>query len=300
MSVEITTPVGRLVGGHPMNSNPAVDDRTGQPKLQADGVTPRTEVYLGVAIPKAGETHWNQTTWGALIHQQAAADWPNGEYNAPAFAWKIVDGDSQVPNKRGRKPCEREGYPGHWVLNLATGLPIKCYHAGRYDPTQQIQNKVEIKPGDYCRVLVTCRGNNPSQSPGVYLNPSLFELTRAGVEIVLDTGPSASDAFGGSAPQLPPGAQVDTAVAPPAVPQPTAPAVPTAQPSAAPPVQQPVTPAPDFLNPPGAAPAPQPAAAPPPAAPEPVRYLLNGQAYTEAQLTGAGWSAEQIAALPRA
>jgi hypothetical protein len=291
MAIEITTPVGRLVGGHPMNSNAVVDDRTGQPKLQADGVTPRTEVYLGVAIPKAGEAHWNQTEWGQKIHQQAVADWPNGEYNAPAFAWKIVDGDSQVPNKRGRKPCEREGYPGHWILNLATGLPVKCYHAGRYDPTQQIQNKNEIKPGDYCRVLVTCRGNNPSQSPGVYLNPSLFELTRAGVEIVLDTGPSASDAFGGSAPQLPPGAQIDAAVQAPAA----APAIPQqATPAAAPPVQQAVAPAPDFLNPPGAAPA-------APAAPEPVRYLVNGQAYTEAQLLAApGWTAEHIAALPRA
>jgi hypothetical protein len=124
--------------------------------------------------------------------------------------------------------------------------------------------------------------------------PSLFELTRAGVEIVLDTGPSASDAFGGSAPQLPPGAQIDAAVqapaAAPAIPQQAAPAP---QPAAAPPVQQAVAPAPDFLNPPGAAPA-------APAAPEPVRYQLNGQAYTEAQLVGANWTPEQIAALPRA
>jgi hypothetical protein len=116
------------------------------------------------------------------------------------------------------------------------------------------------------------------------------------VEIVLDTGPSASDAFGGSAPQLPPGAQIDAAVAAPtptsapAVPQQAAPAP---QPAAAPPVQQAVAPAPDFLNPPGAAPA-------APAAPEPVRYLLNGQTYTEAQLVGANWTPEQIAALPRA
>jgi hypothetical protein len=117
-------------------------------------------------------------------------------------------------------------------------------------------------------------------------------LTRAGVEIVLDTGPSASDAFGGSAPQLPPGAQIDAAVqapeAAPAIPQQPA----QAQAPAIP--QQAVAPAPDFLNPPGAAPA-------APAAPEPVRYLLNGQVYTEAQLLAApGWTAEHIAALPRA
>ena len=28
----------------------------------------------------------------------------------PTFAWKIVDGDSQTPNKKGRKPCENEGW----------------------------------------------------------------------------------------------------------------------------------------------------------------------------------------------
>jgi hypothetical protein len=292
MAIEITTPVGRLVGGHPMVKHAVIDDKTKQPKLQADGVTPQTSTNIGLAIPKGSEQHWNQTEWGLKIWQQAAADWPRGEYNAPTFAWKVLDGDSQVPNKRGNKPCERQGFPGHWVLWAGTQLAVKCYHAGRYDPTQQIQNDKEIKPGDYCRLLLQVKGNGPSESPGMYLNPSLFELTRAGVEIVLDTGPSASDAFGGSAPQLPPGAQIDAAVA---APTPTsAPAAPAPQPAAAPPVQQAVAPAPDFLNPPGAAPA-------APAAPEPVRYLLNGQVYTEAQLLAApGWTAEHIAALPRA
>lgn len=273
MSIEIITPIGRLVGGHPMVANPVIDDRTGTPKLQADGVTPRTEVYFGLALPKDGEAHWNQTEWGAKIYQQAVADWPAGEHAAPAFAWKIVDGDSQVPNKRGRKPCDREGYPGHWVLSLATGLPVKCYHSGKYDPTQQIQNKNEIKPGDYCRALVVCRGNAPSQSPGVYLNPSLFELSRAGTEIILDNGPSAAEAFGG-------GAATTPASNPPGNP-------------GAPPATE-VAPAPDFLNPPGA---PGGAAAPPPA---PVRYVLDGQAYTAEQLAAAKWSPEQIATLPRA
>jgi hypothetical protein len=260
-----------------MVANAVIDDRTGQPKLAADGGTPRTEVYIGLAIPKAGETGWKQTEWGAKIHAQAVADWPAGEHGAPAFAWKITDGDSQVPNKRGRKPCDREGFPGHWVLALATGLPVKCYHSGKYDPTQQIQNKNEIKPGDYCRALVVCRGNAPSQSPGVYLNPSLFELSRAGTEIILDSGPSAADAFGGGAATTPAAAAV--------TPAPAAAAV-TPAPA--------VVPAPDFLNPPGAPSAPAPAAA------QPVRYALSGSAYTAEQLTASGWSPEQIAALPRA
>lgn len=283
MSTEIITPIGRLVGGHPMVANPVIDDRTGHAKLQQDGVTPRTEVYIGLAVPKAGEAHWKQTEWGGKIYQQAVADWPAGEHGAPAFAWKITDGDSQVPNKRGRKPCDREGWPGHWVLSLATGLPVKCYHSGKYDPTQQIQNKNEIKPGDYCRALIVCRGNAPSQSPGVYLNPSLFELSRAGQEIILESGPSAADAFGG-------GAATTPASNPNADPL-NPPGNPGGPPAAA------VTPAPDFLNPPGAPGAPGATAAPPPA---PERYVLNGQAYTAEQLAAAQWSPEQIATLPRA
>ena len=268
-----------------MVANAVTDQKTGQPKFQQDGVTPRTESYVGVAIQKGAEQHWNQTEWGAKIWNQAQTDWPRGDSGAPSFAWKITDGDSQIPNKRGRKPCEREGYPGHWVLQLATGLPIKCYHAGKYEPIHQIQDKNEIKPGDYCRVLVSVRGNVSSESPGMYLNPHLFELSRAGVEIILDTGPSAADAFGGSAPQIPASAQTaPIASAAPAIPQQLA----------APPFAARVLPAPDFLNPPGAV-------APPPAIPAaPTMRLVSGQPYSEDALRAGGWNDAQIQALPTA
>ena len=272
MSIDVLTPVARLVGGHPMRSNPKTDDH-GKPKLAADG-TPQSETYIGIAIPKGPERHWSETVWGQQIHEQAVADWPRGEHGAATFAWKIVDGDSAVPNRKGIAPNTREGYPGHWVINASTQLPIKCYHAGRYSPHEQIQNEKEIKPGDYCRVLLQVRGNGPvSQSPGIYVNPVLFELTRAGIEIVLSSGPSAVDAFGGAAPVLPAGALVDKAVAAPA---------PV-------PVPAPLAPAHDFLNGPGVAPP------PPPAAPK--VYTVQGQQYTAAQLLGFGWSQAQIDAL---
>ena len=306
---------GRLVGGHPMDQRVVTDDKTGQPKMQADNVTPRTEAYIGVAVAKAGEQHWNQTEWGAKIYQAAQRDWPNGEYGAPTFAWKVIDGDSMIPNKKGRKPAEREGWAGHWVIQCSTGIAIKCYHPGRYDPHQQIQNKAEIKPGDYCRVLINCRGNNPSKSPGVYLNPTLFELSRAGIEIVLDSGPSAADVFGGSQAQLPPGAQVDPNAqsAPVPTPAPATPGVPNAAPAPAPVTQgvstpapagaaPQVSPAPDILTPtPGTAaaappPTPAPAPAPAPAAP-PKTYNVNGTQYTAEQLKASGWDDAQIATL---
>lgn len=208
---QVVTPVGRLVAGHPMDHQTVTDDNN-QPKPGPDG-TPRTEVYLAVAIPKGSEQHWNATDWGRAIWQAGAEGWPGGEFNSPQFAWKITDGDSTVPNRRGKKPCERDGWPGHWVMHLSTGLNVKCFHAGQYEPINQIQEKHAIKRGDYCRVCINAKGNAPSQTPGVYLNPTLFELTRAGVEIQ-GSGPDPSEAFGTAPAQLPPGAQVQDAAAP--------------------------------------------------------------------------------------
>ena len=286
-AIEILSPIGRLVGGHPMDPRVVTDDKTNQPKMQQDGVTPRTEAYVGLAVAKAGETHWNQTEWGQKIHAAAVRDWPNGEHGAATFAWKVTDGDSQVPNKKGKKPCDREGYPGHWIINCSTGIAIKCYHVGRYDATQQIQNKNEIKPGDYARVLINCRGNNPSQSPGVYLNPALFELARAGIAIQLDSGPDAGAAFGASTGQLPAGAMVDPNVTAPATAGPGPAAAPA--PATAP---APTAPATDYTN--------VPAGPGAPAAPAEVKYVTSDGQWTEAQLLNAGFTAAAIAALPRA
>lgn len=247
--IEVLTPVGRLVGGHPMKRRDVKDDKTKQVLKHEDGSN-ITDVYIGFAIPKGTEQSWSQTEWGAKIYQAGLTGFPRGEYNAPTFAWKITDGDSAIPNKKGKVPNQREGYPGHWVLQCSTRFFVKCYHVGKYDAHQQIQNDNEIKPGDYCRLLLNVVDNGPSESPGVYLNPMLFDLVRAGVEIHLEGGPDANEAFGNApVPELPPGAQVDTSVAPPAatgaVPPPAAGAVPppanTAPP--APPAPAPAPPA---------------------------------------------------------
>lgn len=185
----------------------AVTEDNGQPKLDKVTHQPRTESFIAVAFPKGQEQGWWGTDWGAKVVAKAQQDWPGGEWQRHDFAWKIEDGDSTIPNKAGKKNCDREGYPGHWILKGQTGLGIKCYHAGHYDQLEQIQDKRAIKPGDYCRVVFTTKGNGPSQSPGVYINPQLFELSQVGQAIMLEGGPSAADTFGASAPQLPQGAQ---------------------------------------------------------------------------------------------
>ena len=266
---------GRLVAGHPMKRNQMTDDKTGQPIRDAAGQV-KTNVYIGVAVPKT-QADWKLEPWGQQIVQRAQADWPNGEHGAATFAWKVTDGDSAVPNKAGNKPCDKEGYPGHWVINGQTMLAIRCHHVGKYQPHEQIQDENEIKTGDYCRVLIGCRGNNPSQSPGVYMNPELFELSRAGQAIITQGGPSAADVFGGSTAQLPPNAALDTAATtPPPQMQPAAGATPPPPPA----------PANDLVTP------------PPPPAEE--RYEYSGQVKTKSEwLALPGYTEAHLAAMTK-
>lgn len=273
---------GRVVCGHPMTRRGVTqtDPQTRQEVPVMDQITGLqvTDSYFAVAIPKAGSVDWKQTPWGQQINARACQDWPNGEHGAPDFSWKITDGDSMVPNKAGKKPAEREGWAGHWVVHCSTRFNIKCFHVGKYDPTQQIQEDNQIKTGDYCRALLGIKGNGPTQSPGIYVNPMLFELSRAGQIIISDGGPSAADAFGGGA--------TTTAAAVATV---ATPAVAVATPA----VVQPAT---DLLTP-----QPGQATAVAPVVPVEVKYLdANGNAFTEAQLLAAGITAAQIQVMPRA
>jgi hypothetical protein len=246
-----------------MERNAVTDELTKQPKLQADGLTPRTQIYIALAIPKIVGVDWKATEWGLKIVQAGKACFVNGESDALTFAWKVTDGDSTIPNQRGKKPCEQEGFAGNWVIKATTELSVRCHHAGKYEAHDVIQNPKEIKRGDYGRLYISVKGNAPAKSAGVYINPELFSLDRAGEEILIVGGTDAKTAFGdapaGGAPATPPA----TPPAPPATP-PAPPAIP---------------PAPDFLT------------------PKPQR-LVNGQAFTEEALIAQGWSLEMIQPLP--
>ena len=247
--INITTPVGRLVGGSLYE--PETTDYDGKPLVGKDKVTPRQNFSFGVAIPKTPGQHWANEPWGAPIWALAHRAFPNGETQHPAFAWKITDGDSQIPNKRNRKPCEREGFPGHWVMWFSGGFAPKIYNA---DGSQQILEKDAIKPGYYVQVFGNVTDNKPSQSPGIYINHVYVALSAYGPEISI--GPDVSAAGFGQNVALPPGA---SATPPAGSFAPAAPAVPGAP---AAPAGYPVPPAA-----PAGYPAPPAAYAPPPAAP---------------------------------
>lgn len=300
--LDITTPVGRLVGGSLYT--PETTDYEGRPLLNKDG-TPRNNFSFGIAIPKTpGVQHWAHEAWGAPIYALAAAAFPNGETQRHDFAWKIQDGDSQIPNKRGRKPCEREGYPGHWVMWFSSGIAPRIYNA---DGSQLITEQGAVKTGYYVQVFGNVTDNKPSQSPGLYINHTFVALAGYGPEI--QTGPDVSAAGFGKGVQLPPGAMTTPppATFTPAAPAPAAPAPayvpPTSTPAAPAPIVA-VAPNPGILNVPGTpAPVATPAApAPayvPPVAPvvpaAPVRQLTAlAQGATYEQLIAAGWTDETL------
>lgn len=211
---DILFPVGRLVAGSCYK--PRDKDAEGKPlviKNGPDAGKARVDYFIAVAIQKtAGHTHWSQTPWGQQILGAGAAAFPQ-QYQSPKFAWKVEDGDSTVPNQRGRKPCDNEGWPGHWIVKFSGGYAPKICTA---DGSQAILEPDAVKPGYYVQVFGNVAGNGSVQQPGVYLNHSAVALAGYGEEIRqgLDT---TAVGFGGALPaggsNVPVGAMVAPALA---------------------------------------------------------------------------------------
>ena len=278
-----TTPVGRFVGGS--LTKPQTTDFDGNPlvyKTGADAGKPRDNYFIAIAIPKGTETHWNQTPWGADIWDAGHLAFPEGHADYPTFSWKIEDGDSVVPNPdaKGKRNCDREGYPRNWILKFSSSFPSAAYSA---DGSAKIESK-SVKPGYFIQINGDVAGNGKRSKAGVYLNHKMIALAAYGAEI--DYGPDAADAGFGASP-LPAGASAVPVAA--YAPPPAAPAA-YAPPPAAPAAYAPPPAAPAAYAPPPAAPA---AYAPPAPAflQVPPRVMLppaNGATYE--QMIAADWT----------
>lgn len=281
MTVNITSPVGRLVFGSLYK--PRTTDYDGNPLVVKTGPNigqARVDYNFGVAIPKGAEQHWASTEWGAKIWAVGHAAFPS-QAQRPDFAWKITDGDSTVPNKKGAIPAKKEGYPGHWVLAFSGSFAPRIFNA---DGTQQILEPEAVKPGYYVQVNFDVTDNGNPNNSGVYLNHRMIALAGYGEEISF--GPDATAVgFGGAT--LPAGAST-TPVAGGFSPAPAPSATPVAPP--APVAVAMPTPHTAILAGPGATPPAPPAPAPVAATP-PARVMLpaaNGATY-EAMIA-AGWT----------
>lgn len=200
--INITSPVGRFVAGNLYKPNDK--DFDGKPLVVKTGQNagqPRVSYYMGLAIPKGGEQHWSQTEWGSKIWMLGHQAFPQAAQR-PDFAWKIEDGDSQIPNKKNRRPCDQEGYPGNWIVRLSGGFAPKVYFQ---EGNQWVQNlNVDaVKPGYFVQASFSVDDNGQQNNPGVYLNLSMVAFRGYGQEITF--GPNVDEAGFGAAP-LPAGA----------------------------------------------------------------------------------------------
>jgi len=283
-----TTPVGRFVGGDLFT--PRTKDFDGRPMTTRDG-QPRSEYICQVAFPKsdAGTETIRREIFSAAVEAFPAL-FPGGQPGpqAAVFSYKWTDGDDQNPNMRGVKPCDREGFPGHWVLTFKSSFAPQIFDQN----IAPIVDPKAIKRGDYVRVAATCKGNGQANKPGVYLSHSMVQLMGYGEAI--KSGPDAAAAFAAPA-ALPPGAST-TPVAPSTPmpgtalggvpgPAPTPPRATPPMPGAPGPAP---TPAPGFGSTAAPAPPPPPAAAP--AGPQ----TLPGCPHTYAELSAGGWTDEQM------
>lgn len=286
-----TSPVGRVVMGSLYTPN--VKDAEGKQLTVKNGPNagqPRSNFFFALAIPKGQEQHWAQTAWGQPIWQVGHTAFPQAA-QSPAFAWKIEDGDSQIPNQKGRKPCDNEGWKGHWVLKFSGGFAPKVYQQanGAYE---QVLTPDFIKTGYFVQVAGTIDGNGQTLKPGIYLNHSMVCFSAFGPEIHF--GPDVNEAGFGQAP-LPAGASLTPP--PSAVPMPSVSGI-TGYMQAPPPVPAPVAPAvpvvpnPQFLQVPQAPAVPAPPVAPlaavPPASGPQMTAKAAGVSY--AAFIQGGWT----------
>ncbi len=306
----INFPPGRMVYGSVNNAQPKKNN-DGTPKLDKNG-QPMLSFNFGVAFAKGAERHWAETPWGALIWATGHADWPNGEAQRTDFAWKVIDGDSQVPGKPhmgkpGRKPCDKEGFKGHWVVSFSSVQAPRAFTM--VEPSGQILGRARelqphevamVAPGHYIEVQGSTVGNK-AQSPGLYMNPSGICLRGFGTPIV--SGPEVdAGAFGqgaapvgmsttlpqGMAPQ-PPAAAPAASYIPPA-PGAVAPVVPASVPAPN------LVPNPAVLSVPGVPAAPV-AAPPVPPAPPAARVMsAKAGGATYEQFVALGWTDAMMAA----
>lgn len=249
--VSITSPVGRLVAGSLYKGNDK--DFDGNPLVDKEG-KPYLEYYFALALPKT-KANWWEEDWGKVILNVGAKAFP-GSYNTRRdFAWKITDGDSTDPgkSKTRTRPCDREGYADHWVLNMRSGFVPKTSHIVNNEAVP-LNEEGAIKTGYYVQVMFYVKGNDNQNNPGVYLNHAMVCLRGYGSEIT--SGPDLKEAGfgGGTLPQgasaiplaspapFPSMATVPSAGVPPAsIPAPSAPAAPASSPI-------PVLPNPQFLQ----------------------------------------------------
>jgi hypothetical protein len=299
-AVEFTSPVGRIVWGSLYD--PRTKDFDGKPlviKSGPDAGKPTQMYEFGLAVAKTQAHFANEPGWGQLAWATAHAAFPGGDQSpamSPDFSWKIEDGDSTIISTKSKtktRPCDREGYPGCWIIKFSSSFAPKIYDARDPNSPVLLDAPGAVLPGYYVQVVGSMAGNT-GKTPGIYINHGAVGLRAYGTEI-RSAGVDVTGKFGGA---VPPGATNVPAAgfappATPAAPAPSAglPAAPVAPAPAAAPTA--VTPVPSIMGVPVAAPPPPSAAS---AVPTPPPSRPPHKGIPVDKYIAAGWTIEQLRA----
>ena len=205
--MQILFPIGRLVGGSVNKLKGKLEKDGKTPKIGKDG-NPMVGVNFGVAIPKT-QARWQDESymhptkglirWGDEVFNVGKGAAPT-MHLAPTFAWKIGDGDSALPNKKGKIPNQMAGHLGNWIIWFSQGWAPKLVTG---DGATELPGE-KFVAGYYVQVFADVSYNNSTESPGVYMNPIAVALAAIGEVIAVEVD-TTSVGFGGGA--LPAGAQ---------------------------------------------------------------------------------------------
>lgn len=196
----ILFPPGRIVQGDLYE--PQDTDMQGNPLTVKQGQNAgqkRVNYFFSLAIPKTGERAWWETGWGQKLLALANGYWPQGQTQNPRFAWKISDGDDATPNPdaNNRRNCDREGFPGHWVVRMGSGFATKVYDAAG-NPLLQ---PGLVKRGFWVEVLGNINSNENAQKPGIFVNHQMVFYRAPDKEIISGPDPRSVGAGRAALPQ---------------------------------------------------------------------------------------------------
>jgi hypothetical protein len=200
-----TGPEGRFVQGDAFEAQ--TKDQQGAPltvKTGPNAGQPTKRWFMAIAYPKSDP---HTLPYLQKLAEIARAAWPAHfqQFNPglppmfgcthPKMSLKIMDGDGMDDN--GKPNNAKPGFAGHFIVKYSTSIQAPAvFHAGKYDPAEQVFDPRELPRGFYVRVFASAEGNANDQRPGIYVNLSKVEIRRPGEIIV--SGPSAEDAFGGN------------------------------------------------------------------------------------------------------
>lgn len=206
MTTNFVSPVGRFVQGSLFELQTKNQDGTPiTVKTGPNAGQPGSRSFFAVAYAKTDPLF---APFYAQMVAEAKASFPAnfdaaGNCTHPNFAWKLMDGDGIDQN--GKKNSEKEGFAGHWIIKFGGSFLPRVFYHGRTQPQDQVKDPNLCPRGYYVRVVGSMKGNQPSNKPGLYLNPDIVEVCGAGE--IITSGPDATELLGGVAMALPAGAQ---------------------------------------------------------------------------------------------